>query len=243
VTKQKGVKKRPSQVQHQSQPPQAIPARKRVSERNGGADAERDEIHAAADGSTTTRTYKQLEQSKKRIPISKLEAWPVLSQPVLNQIYPLLKRAKDTIVLTRRDGRKADEADETLHSLVRGLMRHLSGSKMPPDAKALHFDLDRMMENNARIYAEVTTARHAKQLVEEQVEIATVRLQEERKLVKTLEKNKEQWSKRWKSQEKKQVGDNYTHQLNARLTSSSFIRCYNSLRIVMMQMTSPTASA
>ena len=174
----------------------------------------------------TARKYVQLAPKARRIPQHLIETWPTITPPVLDQISMktsctyitqrhwliftfhtgiLLKRAKDGTALSRRDPRKRDEAEEVLNAIVQKLERHCARIKMPPQAKALDFDLNRLTERNERVYREVTTARHRKQLLEEQVEIASATLKTDENLTEKMKENAQQWRRRWKSQEKKQV--------------------------------------
>lgn len=168
-------------------------------------DAEVDELDAAAPETTKARKYTHLAPKTKRIPQEVIDTWPTISPSVLAQISDVLRRAKDTISLSRRDPQKREEADATLNSVVRQLERHFAKTKIPPQTKALHFDLDHLSIHNERVYREVTTARHRKQLLEEQIENATAKLKGEEGLANELKGNAQQWRRRWKSQEKKQV--------------------------------------
>lgn len=206
-SKQKTSRKRSSQPQDEpvssrksATRVEPVRTRKRRT-RDAGLD-EPDEIAAET---TTARKYVHLAPKTKRIPQQVIETWPKISTPVLEQISLMLKRAKDGIALSRRDPRRREEADEVLNTVIRQLERHFAATKIPPQAKALHFDLDRLTDRNEQIYREVTTARHRKQLLEEQIETATARLTGEEKLARELKENAQQWRRRWKSQEKKQV--------------------------------------
>jgi hypothetical protein len=168
-------------------------------------DAEVDELEAAVPETTKARKYTHLAPKTKRIPQEVIDTWPVISPSVLAQISEVLRRAKDTISLSRRDPQKREEADVALNSVVRQLERHFGKTKIPPQTKALHFDLDHLSIHNERVYREVTTARHRKQLLEEQIENATAKLKAEEGLANELKENAQQWRRRWKSQEKKQV--------------------------------------
>ncbi|KAF2659425.1 hypothetical protein K491DRAFT_194934 [Lophiostoma macrostomum CBS 122681] len=173
-------------------------------EQNEAAD-EVDEI--AEDAVTDSRApkYVQLAHVTRRIPKKTIESWPIISPPILEQIHLMLRRAKDGVALSRRDPQKRAEAEDVLNIFIRRLERALSDSRIPPQARALNFDLDRLLERNEHVYQEVTTARHKNQLLEEQVESATQKLRTEETTVTEMEKNAQQWRKEWETQEKKQL--------------------------------------
>ncbi|KAF2017107.1 hypothetical protein BU24DRAFT_440196 [Aaosphaeria arxii CBS 175.79] len=168
-------------------------------------DTDIDELEQATAETGTTRKYVQLAPTTKRIRQEVLQTWPEISSHVLEQIGFVLRRAKDEVVYTRRDPRRADEAQDVLGVTIRQLERSLATMKIPPQTKALHFNLDRLTESNEHVYREVTMARHSKQLLGEQVDIAQKKLEAEQESVNRLEKNAQQWRNRWRTQEKKQL--------------------------------------
>jgi chromosome segregation ATPase len=143
----------------------------------------------------------------KRIPEKQIANWPEISQSVLEQIGAVLRRAKGEITLTRRDAQKEEEANEILSTTIRKLERHFSETSVPPQAKALHFNLDYLTTHNEGVRRELTTARHRNQLLKEQIEKMAADLEMEDKLMNETKENALQWSRQWKSQEKKQVGN------------------------------------
>jgi hypothetical protein len=181
-----------------------IRGRKRKEQAEAADDVDEIATKAVADTSTVPK-YVQLAPVTRRIPKKTIESWPDISPPILEQVQLMLRRAKDGVALSRRDPQKRTEADEVLNVFIRQLERALADSKIPPQARALNFDLDRLLERNEYVYQEVTTARHKKQLLEEQVESVTEQLRDEEATVTKLEENAQQWRRRWKDQEKKQV--------------------------------------
>lgn len=150
----------------------------------------------------------------------------MISTPVLDQISVVLRRAKDAIVLSRRDPQKQQEADEVLNGVIRHLERHFANTKIPPQSKAHHFDLDHIAAHNERVYQELTTTRHRNQLLDEQIKIAVAKLKEEEEALNRMKENKQQWRRRWKSQEKKQVSTiALVSRLSALLISASSTLC------------------
>lgn len=164
-----------------------------------------DELEQAAAETGTTRKYVHLAPKTKRIRQEVLQGWPEISPAVMEQVSFVLKRAKNEVVYTRRDPRRADEAQDVLGATIRQLERSLSTMKIPPQTKGLHFNLDRLADSNEHVYRDVTTARHSKQLLEQQVDNAQRRLEAEQEAANRLKKNAQQWKSRWKIQEKKQV--------------------------------------
>ncbi|KAG9185745.1 hypothetical protein G6011_07076 [Alternaria panax] len=159
-----------------------------------------DEI-AEADDESRER-YTQLEARTKRIPQEQMDSWPQLPPQVLEQITTVIRNAKKDIAETQRDERRIMAAHNTLNPLVRKLARQLAGSRIPPQAKDIHFNIDKLTERNAQISREVTTARHAKQLLSEQLKIAQHLLNKDEDSLDALKKNVKNWRTEWKHQKK-----------------------------------------
>ncbi|KAF2281475.1 uncharacterized protein EI97DRAFT_472961 [Westerdykella ornata] len=158
-----------------------------------------------AEAAAPSPKYLRLAPKRKRIPQEIIEKWPMISAPVLDQISVVLRRAKDAIVLSRRDPQKQQEADEVLHGVIRKLERHFANTKIPPQSKAHQFDLNHIAAQNERVYRELTTTRHRNQLLDEQIKIAAAKLKEEEETLSKVKENKLQWQRRWKAQGKKQL--------------------------------------
>jgi hypothetical protein len=178
----------------QTQPSQSSQPRKRK------ANAEVDEI--ADEPTKSQKKYVQLEQKKKRIPQDRIETWPHLPQNVLEQITTVIKDAKKDIVNTQRDERRVMAAHNSLNPLVKRLVRHFSASRIPPQARDIHFNIDKLTERNGQVFREVTTARHSKQLLSEQVEITRHLLTKEEKDLDELKNDTKKWRAEWKHQQK-----------------------------------------
>ncbi|KAF1978030.1 hypothetical protein BU23DRAFT_654267 [Bimuria novae-zelandiae CBS 107.79] len=138
----------------------------------------------------------------KRIAQDVIETWPLVPPQVLDQILQTLKDAKRDIVNTQRDEQKAIAADETLGSITRMLMRQMSGSRIPPQAKDIHFNIDKLTERYGHLFRELTTERHSHQLLAEQVKVAQHLLNRDEESLEQLKKNARDWKMRWKKQEK-----------------------------------------
>ncbi|KAH7122267.1 CENP-Q, a CENPA-CAD centromere complex subunit-domain-containing protein [Dendryphion nanum] len=167
--------------------------------------AKPDEHGENASKAITTKEYTHLVPRTKRIRQEVLEGWEDASSTLLEQINFLLKNAKDDIVYTRRDARRAEHANAILLSATQRLERSLLHMKIPPTARPLHFNLDRLAERNEQVYREVVASRHSKLLLEEQIEMAQRLLEEDQKKLRQLEKNAQDWRGRWQSREKKQL--------------------------------------
>lgn len=234
VTKQKKGRNPSSQTQNNATSSHAAPSPRsepRRGRRRKAQDTDIDEI-ATAEEASTTRKYEHLKPRTKRIPHAVIETWPTISQPVHEQINIILRRAKDAVVLSRRDHQKTAEAAETLNLFVRKLERHFSTTRIPPQAKARDFDLDLMIERKNRAFQEVTSTRHRKQLLEEQIEISTAKFKTEERLTRELKENAQRWRREWKSQEKNKVGEAVLlPQLRNALTRPSSILCCNNRKI------------
>lgn len=146
--------------------------------------------------------YAQLESRTKRIPQEQIETWPQISSQVLEQIVAVIRDAKKDTANTQRDERKVLNAYNTLNPLVRRLERQLEGSRIPPMAKDVHFNIDMLTERNTHVSREVTTARHAKQLLSEQVTAAKNLFKKDQESLEELKRNAKKWKAEWKHQEK-----------------------------------------
>lgn len=144
----------------------------------------------------------QLEQKTKRIPQDIIETWPHLPQLVLEQISAVIKDAKRDIANTQRDERKTVAAHKSLDPLVKRLLRHLSTSRIPPQARDTHFNIDKLTERNSQVFREVTTARHSKQLLNEQVIITQNLLTKDEKNLHELKNDARKWTVEWKRQQR-----------------------------------------
>ncbi|KAJ4364244.1 hypothetical protein N0V95_000866 [Ascochyta clinopodiicola] len=159
-----------------------------------------DEI--AAEPTTVQKKYVQLESKTRRIPQEVIETWPHLPQPVLEQISAVIKDAKKDIANTQRDERKVMAAHNTLNPLVKRLVRQLAASKIPPQARDIHFNIDKLTERNGQVFRDVTTARHSKQLLSEQVKAAQTLLSKDEKSLDGLKRNAKEWKAEWKRQQR-----------------------------------------
>ncbi|KAE8867904.1 hypothetical protein PTNB29_01815 [Pyrenophora teres f. teres] len=148
------------------------------------------------------KQYVQLEVRTKRIPQEQIDTWPQVSAQVLEQMTSVIRNAKKDIAETQRDERRIMAAHNALNPLVRRLARQLAVSRIPPQAKDVHFNIDKLTERNAQVSRQVTTARHAKQLLSEQVNVAQHLLKKEEDNLEELKKNAKKWRAEWKHQKK-----------------------------------------
>jgi hypothetical protein len=209
--KAKATRKRTFKTQHEGESSRPAKARKepagnRKNQPNrDDARDKPDEISAIQPQSQPqpqTQKCEQLATRTRRIAQDRIDTWPQVSPQVLNQIVEMLEDAKKDIVNTQRDHRRELLADETLNVLVGKLARQLSSSKIPPQAKDMHFNIDKLTERNAQLSREVTTERHSKQLLEEQVKVAQHMLESEQENLEQLKKNAKKWQGEWKRQER-----------------------------------------
>ncbi|KAF2447269.1 hypothetical protein P171DRAFT_384508 [Karstenula rhodostoma CBS 690.94] len=189
--RQQGPKEQPSSAKKRGRP-----SRNREEE-----PLDRDADEASAQQSKA-QNYAQLAPRTRRIAREVIETWPHVSPQVLDQILETLRDAKKDIVNTQRDEQRAIAADETLGSIIRMLARQLSGSRIPPQAKDIHFNIDKLTERYAQLFRELTTARHSNQLLTEQVKVAQHLLKKDEESLEQLRKNARDWKTTWKRQEK-----------------------------------------
>lgn len=148
------------------------------------------------------KKYVQLETKTRRIPQEQIDTWPQISSQVLSQIEAVLREAKRDIANTQRDDRRVVAAHNTLNPLVRKLGRQLAAARIPPQAKDIHFNIEKLTERNAQVSREVTTARHSKQLLTEQVRVAEHLLKQDEENLEQLKKAAKKWRAEWKHQER-----------------------------------------
>lgn len=148
------------------------------------------------------KKYVQLEARTKRISQEQIDTWPQVSNQVLEQIVAVIRDAKKDIANTQRDERRVMAAHNTLNPLVRKLARQLAASRIPPQAKDIHFNIDKLTERNAHVSRDVTTARHSKQLLSEQITVAEHLLAKDEENLGELKKAARKWRTEWKHQKK-----------------------------------------
>ncbi|KAF1951088.1 hypothetical protein CC80DRAFT_454828 [Byssothecium circinans] len=192
-------RKRTSKLQDADGAPPAKSRGRPSGSRNDDANDEPDEIAAKQ---PQTQRYVQLAPRTRRIAQEKIDTWPQVSHQVLEQVVGMLRDAKKDIANTQRDERRAILADETLNKLVRKLARQLSASRIPPQAKDIHFNIDKLTERCAQLFREVTTERHSKQLLKEQAKVAQHLLERDQENLEQLKRNAKKWKAEWKHQEK-----------------------------------------
>ncbi|EMD88919.1 hypothetical protein COCC4DRAFT_168045 [Bipolaris maydis ATCC 48331] len=162
-----------------------------------------DAAAAAAEPEAQSRKeYLRLEAKSRRITRDQVDKWPEISPQVLEQILAVVRNAKKDTAETQRDERKVMAAYNTLNPLVRKLVRQLAESRIPPQAKDIHFNIDKLTERNAQVSREVTTARHSKQLLSEQIKIAEHLLSKDEEYLELMKKNAKTWRTEWKHQRK-----------------------------------------
>lgn len=176
-------------------------------------DEELDEIAADAPAASAATSapvrpkYVSLVPKTRRLPQATIEKWPLVSAPVVEQIRILLGHAKDAVALSRRDSQKQAEADELLNGVIHQLGRHFSVMKVPPRAKAQHFDIDQLTTRNERLLYALTTERDKNKLLKDKTEKTQAQLSSEEETLNATKANAQSWQRAWKSQEKKQVSD------------------------------------
>lgn len=159
-----------------------------------------DEI--AAEPTKAHKKYVQLETKTKKIPQSVIETWPHLPQQVLEQMSAVIKDAKKDIANTQRDERKVMAAHNSLNPLVKKLVRHLAASKIPPQARDYHFNIDKLTERNGQIARDVTTARHSMQILNEQVKVTQKLLEKDEHSLNELQGDAKKWRTEWKHRQR-----------------------------------------
>ncbi|KAH3908762.1 hypothetical protein HBI56_073250 [Parastagonospora nodorum] len=203
VAKEKTKQKRKSRVEEDDEDElSGLLVDQAQSSRPRKRKAHSDPDEMVEEGPKARKKYMQLEAKTKRIPQEQIDTWPQVSAQVLEQIVAVVRDAKKDIANTQRDERKVIAAHNTLNPLVKKLARHLAASRIPPQAKDIHFNIDKLTERNAQVSREVTTARHSKQLLTEQVRVAEHMLEKDEQVLEQLKKDTKKWRTEWKHQEK-----------------------------------------
>ncbi|KAF1851946.1 uncharacterized protein K460DRAFT_325365 [Cucurbitaria berberidis CBS 394.84] len=203
ATKTTAKRKQSSQKQAEAEDELSIVEADRTQasrRRKRKSDADPDESTEVA--SKSGKQYVQLEAKTKKISQEQIDTWPQVSPQVLEQISAVIRDAKKDIANTQRDERRVMDAHNTLNPLVRRLARQLEASRIPPQAKDIHFNIDKLTERNAQVSREVTTARHSKQLFSEQVKVAQSFLKKDEENLEQLKKHAKKWRTEWKHQER-----------------------------------------
>lgn len=171
-----------------------------VRRRKRKAHSDADDV---AEGESQSRTkYMQLEAKTRKIPRAQIDTWPPISPQVLSHIEAVLREAMRDIENAQQGDRRTSAAHATLDSLVRKLGRQLAAARIPPQAQDVHFNIEKLTERNAQVSRDVTTARHSKQLLTEQVRVAEHLLERDEEKLVQLKKTVKSWKKEWKHQEK-----------------------------------------
>lgn len=174
----------------------------RTRRRPSGTRNEDKDANEEGESHSKARNYAQLAPRTRRIAREVMESWPVVSAQVMDQMIETLREAKKEVVNTQRDEQRAMAADETLGSMVRMLARQLSGSRIPPQAKDIHFNIDKLTERYGHLFRELSTERHSHQLLTEQVKVAQQLLKRDEARLEQVKKNAREWKVRWRQQER-----------------------------------------
>ncbi|KAF2800752.1 hypothetical protein K505DRAFT_403863 [Melanomma pulvis-pyrius CBS 109.77] len=214
AAKQKTSRKRSSQAQEESTSSRRdISRRETTSSRRTAPhieapkgrkrkarEADLDELAAE---SRSAPKYVQLAPARKRIPQEIIDGWPEASPQLLEGISTVLRDARKTIAHGRDSDSKIKEAEDGLNALIRALELKLSSVKIPPMAKDFQFNVDKLTERNTILGAEVTSARHANQLLKEQSQVAQRLLKKDEENLEKLKKDVKEWKKEWKYQQRR----------------------------------------
>lgn len=160
-----------------------------------------DEI--AGETPKSKKKYVQLEERTKRIPVEQLETWPQMSKQLLEHIAAVMQNAKRDIANAQRDERKVITAYEALNPMIRKLERELARARAPLQANDMQFNIDKLTEKNAAVSRDVTTARHSKQQLTDQVKVADQLLRKDEENLEELKRDAKRWSTEWKQQQKR----------------------------------------
>ena len=97
----------------------------------------------------TPKKFQHLKPRTRNIPQDVVASkWVPPSQLVQQQVRELFKSAKRPVILSRRDDRRRLEAETILGAVVRKLEDRLPKMPFPPKTKDVHFDLEKLIEQN-----------------------------------------------------------------------------------------------
>ncbi|KAF2190810.1 hypothetical protein K469DRAFT_393028 [Zopfia rhizophila CBS 207.26] len=172
MAKQK-PKRKSSSESRAGRPPKSAAAPKAQPSTGRKRQVQEAEIENSSFEGQATQKYARLVPRTRRITQETVAKWKNPSQLVQDQIREVLAFAKLEVSQTRgSDERKREVAEETLRMLVRKLENRLSNMVLPPQAKDLHFNLNRLAERNKSLEAQIVPALDLIKVLEEQVRTA-----------------------------------------------------------------------
>jgi len=138
----------------------------------------------------TKRAFSYLKKHVKRLPQEVVKRhWKALPPPAQQQVRDIFNTAKRSVMHGAKDERRAREIEAALGTVLRRLEKQLPRMPFPPRAKEWMFNLDRVVERNRKLEAELTPAAHSCRLLEEAIEEEERALERDRAALEDLKKD------------------------------------------------------
>jgi hypothetical protein len=108
--------------------------------------------HASDTVNRPRKRFQYLRPRTRQIPQNVItRQWKLMSDSTSHQIREIFRMAKRPIIMAQRNEIKRKEVDEILRGLVHKLEKRCPRIPFPPKTKDMHFDLDKLLEENVRL--------------------------------------------------------------------------------------------
>lgn len=175
----------PSRTSSQAQ--STVGKKRKIIAVDGARDREPDSDLQAPTGK---RTFSYLKKHVKRLPQEIVKKhWKALPLPAQQQVRELFQTAKRSVMHGAKDERRAREIEAALGTVLRRLEKQLPRMPFPPRAKEWMFNLDRVVERNRKLEAELTPALDSCKLLEEAIEEEERLLERDKAALEDLKKD------------------------------------------------------
>jgi len=189
----------PASTKHRVEQDEQAPSPKETSQTQSTAAGKKRKISSVDDSHDrepdmdfrfAKRAFSYLKKHVKRLPQDVVRRnWKALPAPAQQQVRDLFNTAKRSVMHGAKDERRAREIEAALGTVLRRLEKQLPRMPFPPRAKEWMFNLDRVVERNRKLEAELTPGAHSCRLLEEAIEEEERALQRDRAALEDLRKD------------------------------------------------------
>lgn len=114
---------------------------------------------SSASSAPAAKKFQHLKPRTRHISTSVInDKWTALPQGAQHNVRELFKAAKRPVILSRRDEAHRREAEMVLDHIVQRLEKRLPQMPFPPKSKEDHFNLDKLVERNVGVFANLKTS-------------------------------------------------------------------------------------
>ncbi|KAI9677696.1 MAG: hypothetical protein M1829_002468 [Trizodia sp. TS-e1964] len=128
----------------------------------------------------------QIKRVRKDVLMTK---WSTLGEAPKQAVKELWKSIERPVVNVSRDEKKRTEAAAVVGGIRRKLGARLSRWPFPPNTKELHFDYERLLNENRALEAQLTPVLHSIQLTRAEIEKEEFLLRADQERLQTLQSN------------------------------------------------------